>query len=246
MDVEENSNSAVAAPVEKQSGGNPLNAYRWFTGSKLSARRSEGGEEPAASARGVAEEGDPKEAAGATEAPQQDLQGGGPPETEGDKAAADREGAGQPNRPSQGEGPAVRSKKDNLSKKSSYQRAQSEPTQSARGPGTLRKVKSDSAERIRRLLTSFSHRLSRKRSSQELAVDQSQQDNVDTVSVSQTQTLPISLVPSAGVPVWDVNNCTLVNGQLMLMSKDDESACRIRMRTSSCISDTSLSLSQNW
>ncbi|GCB80836.1 hypothetical protein scyTo_0022718, partial [Scyliorhinus torazame] len=69
--------------------------------------------------------------------------------------------------------------------------------------------------------------------------------DVDGAAVPVTQPSPISLVPSAGVPVWDVNNCALVNGQMILMSKDDESACRIRLRTSSCLSDTSLSLSQN-
>ncbi|XP_078387502.1 ras/Rap GTPase-activating protein SynGAP-like [Cetorhinus maximus] len=244
MNVEENSASAAANPLEQQAGDNPLKAYKWFTGSKLNARKGEEEEEQAASEREAPEEGDLKEAAGGAEAARQGTQGEGSPELKGNKITADRESANQ-SRPTHGDGQAVRSKRDNLSKKSSSQRTHSESTQSTRVPGTLRKVKSDSAERIRRLLTTFSNRLSGKRSFQEPALDHSQQDDVDAAATPTAPSPPVPLVPSVGVPVWDVNNCTLVNGQLVLMSKEDEGSCKIRLRTSSCISDTSFSQSQN-
>ncbi|XP_038644611.1 uncharacterized protein LOC119961236, partial [Scyliorhinus canicula] len=186
-------------------------------------------------------EGDLTGAAGGAEASlQEGAQGQRSPKLEGGRSATDTEGTSAPDHPTPGEAQAVQSKGDNLSTKSSHQ-----PSQSTRVPGTLKKVKSDSAVRFRRFLTSVSSRLSRKRSFQESAQDQSQQDDVDGAAMPATQPSPISLVPSAGVPVWDVNNCALVNGQMILMSKDDESACRIRLRTSSCLSDTSLNLSQN-
>ncbi|XP_078285562.1 ras GTPase-activating protein nGAP-like isoform X2 [Rhinoraja longicauda] len=72
------------------------------------------------------------------------------------------------------------------------------------------------------------------------------QDEVDTGVEGSTQSPPISLVPSARVPVWDVNNCTLVDGQLLLMSRDDESGYRTRLRTGSSMSEMSFTPSHPW
>ncbi|NXI44395.1 RASL3 protein, partial [Galbula dea] len=45
------------------------------------------------------------------------------------------------------------------------------------------------------------------------------------------------LPPAADVPVWDVSNCSLVDGHLLLVGKDEEAWCRSRKRTGSSTSE---------
>lgn len=214
-------------PAESRSKAR-LKAYKWFTGTKQNAKRCKEEEEDEGEER--ADEEDLKEDAQGAEAPVQEGQ---------EELASDPEGTrnSQQEQPSKEE---AQGKKDQLSKKS-------EPAKSVRGPGrNLRKVKSDSAERIRSFLTSVSNRLSRKRSLQEPMQDPSHQDEVEAGAEGSSQSPPISLVPSARVPVWDVNNCTLVDGQLLLMSRDDENGYRSRLRTGSSMSEVSFTPSHPW
>lgn len=143
-------------PAESRSKAR-LKAYKWFTGTKQNAKRCKEEEEDEGEER--ADEEDLKEDAQGAEAPVQEGQ---------EEMASDPEGTrnSQQEQPSKDE---AQGKKDQLPKKS-------EPAKSVRGAGrNLRKVKSDSAERIRSFLTSVSNRLSRKRSLQEPMQDPSHQ-----------------------------------------------------------------------
>ncbi|XP_065511032.1 RAS protein activator like-3 isoform X2 [Caloenas nicobarica] len=44
--------------------------------------------------------------------------------------------------------------------------------------------------------------------------------------------------PSPDVPVWDVANCSLVDGHLLLVGRDEEAVCSSRTRTGSSVSDS--------
>ncbi|GCC21759.1 hypothetical protein chiPu_0020234 [Chiloscyllium punctatum] len=162
MNVERSSACVVVDPPDGQAGDNPLGSYKWFTGCKLVARRVEDGEEQAAPREGVRGEEEVEEARTA-EGENSELDGG----------------------PAHGEGRSAQPGRDPLSRRASYQRAESVPSQSSKAPAALRKVKSDSAERFRRFLNSFSSRLSRKRSFQESAPEYTQQGAVGAVHSKQ-------------------------------------------------------------
>ncbi|NXL02719.1 RASL3 protein, partial [Mesembrinibis cayennensis] len=52
-------------------------------------------------------------------------------------------------------------------------------------------------------------------------------------------TSSIPLAPAPDAPVWDVSNFSLVDGHLVLVSRDEEASCRSRNRTGSSISESS-------
>ncbi|XP_072925534.1 ras/Rap GTPase-activating protein SynGAP-like isoform X1 [Hemitrygon akajei] len=240
--MEENSPAAASDLTDKQPGEKQalLKAYKWFTGPKQNAKRCKEDEEQAAMEKEGAVDGTLKE----------NAQGAVPPlhESPGEISPSPEEtGSTEQDQISQDDAVNTGSKKDPLSKRSNQQCKQTEPSKLTRGPGrNLRKVKSDSAERIRNFLTSVSNRLSRKRSLQEPVQEPPSQDDADAGAEGSSQSPPITLVPSARVPVWDISNCTLVDGQLLLMSRDDESGYRSRLRTGSSMSEVSLTPSHNW
>ncbi|XP_032060906.1 RAS protein activator like-3 [Aythya fuligula] len=55
-------------------------------------------------------------------------------------------------------------------------------------------------------------------------------------STHSTPTAP--LAPAPDVPVWDVSNFSLVDGQLIHVGRDEEASCRSRNRTGSSISES--------
>ncbi|KAM6037603.1 RAS protein activator like-3 isoform 1-T1 [Theristicus caerulescens] len=61
----------------------------------------------------------------------------------------------------------------------------------------------------------------------------------DAVPASTHGTSSIPLAPAPDAPVWDVSNFSLVDGHLVLVSRDEEAACRSRNRTGSSISESS-------
>ncbi|XP_065435040.1 RAS protein activator like-3-like isoform X2 [Chrysemys picta bellii] len=113
-------------------------------------------------------------------------------------------------------------------RRSVFQRAFSAPSKVPKEPKGQEGIKLN----LRKYLRSKSHRRSQEsgpkaeQASQEAAKD----------GVRPVQRIP--LAPSPEVPVWDVSNFSLVDGQLVLMARDEEVLYKSRNRTGSSISET--------
>nr|XP_006112848.1 RAS protein activator like-3 [Pelodiscus sinensis] len=112
-------------------------------------------------------------------------------------------------------------------RRSMFQRAFSAPTKMPKEP----KGQEGSKLNLRKYLRSKSHR--RNQESGSKAQQAPQEAAKDGVRPAQR----IPLAPSPEVPVWDVSNFSLVDGQLVLMSRDEEVSYRSRNRTGSSISE---------
>ncbi|KAG2470930.1 ras GTPase-activating protein nGAP isoform X1 [Polypterus senegalus] len=90
---------------------------------------------------------------------------------------------------------------------------------------------------LRKYLRSVSQRFKKPRAAEKKETPQKE----DVMKESQDIQLspPPSWAPPQEVPVWDINNCTLHDG-CMIISRDDEPVYRTRNRISSCVSEGSL------
>ncbi|XP_064416363.1 uncharacterized protein LOC135357727 [Latimeria chalumnae] len=133
-------------------------------------------------------------------------------------------------------------------RRSTFKRALSAPIPSpkkskAGEPPGSGKVPSGGAERtifFRNYFRSVSQRLSTKRGSAKGERSQEPLPRIKDEKVAPVK--QISLSPSPGVPVWDIGNFTLIDGQLMLTSRDVEVYYWTRNRASSCLSDTDIQI----
>nr|XP_033779353.1 RAS protein activator like-3 [Geotrypetes seraphini] len=119
-------------------------------------------------------------------------------------------------------------------KRSLFQRAFSAPDKGHREPSRSQENCGGSKIKLRKYFQSMSGRLAKKNTTkqvQESAV--SEEDGFSPVP-------RMPLTPSPEVPVWDVSSFTLMDGQLMLVTHDEEQSFRTRNRTGSCISDSVL------
>ncbi|XP_067400691.1 RAS protein activator like-3 isoform X2 [Emydura macquarii macquarii] len=113
-------------------------------------------------------------------------------------------------------------------RKSMFQRAFSAPAKAPKEPKGQEGMKLN----LRKYLRSKSHRRSQESGPKaEQAAPEAAKDGVRPV-----QRIP--LAPSPEVPVWDVSNFSLMDGQLVLIARDEEAWQRSRNRTGSCISET--------
>uniref|UniRef100_A0A674IG20 Uncharacterized protein n=1 Tax=Terrapene triunguis TaxID=2587831 RepID=A0A674IG20_9SAUR len=113
-------------------------------------------------------------------------------------------------------------------RRSVFQRAFSAPGKVPKEPKGQEGIKLN----LRKYLRSKSHR--RSQESGPKAEQAPQEAAKGTPSPDSAHELRIPLAPSPEVPVWDVSNFSLVDGQLVLMARDEES----RNRTGSSISET--------
>ncbi|XP_029441226.1 RAS protein activator like-3 [Rhinatrema bivittatum] len=117
-------------------------------------------------------------------------------------------------------------------KRSLFQRAFSAPEKGHREAGRSHETGGDSKIKFRKYFQSVSHRLAKRSTSR----------RAQEPAASEKDMAPLvprmPLTPSPEVPVWDVSNFTLMDGQLMLVTHDDEQSFRTRNRTGSCISDS--------
>ncbi|CAM5116817.1 unnamed protein product [Natator depressus] len=118
-------------------------------------------------------------------------------------------------------------------RRSVFQRAFSAPTKVPKEPKGQEGIKLN----LRKYLRSKSHRRSQESGPKaEQTPQEAAKDGVRPV-----QRIP--LAPSPEVPVWDVSNFSLVDGQLVLMARDEEVLYTSRNRTGSSISETNAQLS---
>ncbi|KAH1176522.1 RAS protein activator like-3 isoform X1 [Mauremys mutica] len=113
-------------------------------------------------------------------------------------------------------------------RRSVFQRAFSAPGKVPKEPKGQEGIKLN----LRKYLRSKSHRRSQESGPKaEQAPQEAAKDGVRPVQ-------QIPLAPSPEVPVWDVSNFSLVDGQLVLMARDEEVLYKSRNRTGSSISET--------
>ncbi|XP_058258630.1 ras/Rap GTPase-activating protein SynGAP isoform X1 [Hemibagrus wyckioides] len=97
--------------------------------------------------------------------------------------------------------------------------------------------------KFRKYLRQVSQRLKRPRAQNRnntstAQQQQQQQQREDVPSVDPADSVQFSWVPQ-DVPVWDINNCILQDGQIFI-SREEEPLLRMRNRASSCLSSLSL------
>ncbi|XP_053153852.1 RAS protein activator like-3 [Hemicordylus capensis] len=115
-------------------------------------------------------------------------------------------------------------------KRSVFQRAFSAPTKMPKAQESSSKLS------LRKYLRSMSHRKNQEgtpRSERETKEASKGEDS----AVQLTQLAP---TPAVEAPLWDISNVSLLDRQLVLLSRDEEGLLQGRKRTSSSISETSL------
>ncbi|TRY92874.1 hypothetical protein DNTS_029150 [Danionella cerebrum] len=139
------------------------------------------------------------------------------------------------------------SKSEKQPRKNPFRRALSEPPGSlfsSLAPGTSGSQASgssvqDSTQRgkIRKYLQTVSQKFKRPRLQSNLS-ENVQKEKAEPENVVQ-EPVHLSWAPPQEVPVWDINNCFLQDGQI-LIPRDEEPMTKVRNRVSSCLSSISL------
>ncbi|XP_030053029.1 RAS protein activator like-3 [Microcaecilia unicolor] len=120
-------------------------------------------------------------------------------------------------------------------KRSLFQRAFSAPAKGQREPGGSQETcGGGSKTKLRKYFQSMSDKLAKKNTTKQVQESAASEEDIS----SPVPRMP--LTPSPEVPVWDVSSFTLMDGQLMLVTHDEEQSFRNRNRTGSCVSDSVL------
>ncbi|XP_066521020.1 RAS protein activator like-3 isoform X2 [Hoplias malabaricus] len=231
QDEEDETQTRTQRPAETEAdrdeeGNNPLNTYRWLTGSKGEAQ-----------GHGTFE----KLEKGAVNkwSKMQNWR----------KALSEDSGEKSPGTTTSKGESTTKMEKPSISRKNPFRRAQSEPpgallhsvvspSGTPTTPGTSGGESSDMAQKgkLRKYLLHVSQKLKRPK-------PQSRPNNIEEQEMpAPADTIPgsqnLSWSPPQDVPVWDINYCHLQDGQIMLPR--DEPQMRARNRASSCLSSLSL------
>ncbi|KYO48372.1 RAS protein activator like-3 [Alligator mississippiensis] len=113
-------------------------------------------------------------------------------------------------------------------RRSMFQRAFSAPAKAPKEPRGQEGGKLN----LRKYLRSMSHRRSPENGAK------AERTPLEVAREAPRPVQRIPLTPSPEVPVWDVSNFSLMDGQLVLAARDEEVLFRSRSRTGSSISDT--------
>ncbi|XP_062853191.1 RAS protein activator like-3 [Trichomycterus rosablanca] len=211
-----------------QDDGNPLSTYSWHTGAR------------------------PEQAAGGKWSKMQSWRKALSEDTP-EKSPAPTPGHGPA-----AEGPGVRPgdthTKPASARKNPFRRALSEPpgsllssilnpssSSAAAAGGSGMDSEPAQGGRIRKYLQQMSQKFKKPRTQTRTGISsaaQHQQQDVPCAESLVSDALQFSWVPQ-DVPVWDISNCALQDGQIII-SRDEEPLLRMRNRASSCLSSLSL------
>ncbi|XP_067230211.1 RAS protein activator like-3 isoform X1 [Chanodichthys erythropterus] len=228
MELSPEQNSPVDQDPQQQEDGKLLNTYKWHTGAKTET-----------AAQGAIEK---LEKGASNKWNKMQSWRKALSEDAGEKCSTAPRGAESP---SKADKPAT-------SRKNPFRRALSEPpgsllssvlnsssasgSSSAQASGT---TVQDTTQRgkIRKYLQTVSQKFKRQRL-QSTLVAEHDKEKCEPENVAQ-EPVRLSWAPPQDVPVWDISNCFLQDGQI-LIPREEEPMMRVRNRASSCLSSVSL------
>ncbi|XP_051562662.1 RAS protein activator like-3 isoform X1 [Myxocyprinus asiaticus] len=135
--------------------------------------------------------------------------------------------------------------KPTTSRKNPFRRALSEPPGSLlssvmSSPSASGSTVQDTTQKgkIRKYLQTVSQKFKRPRLQSTTIVEQEDKDKCESENVVQ-EAVRLPWAPQQDIPVWDISNCFLQDGQI-LIPREEEPMMRVQNRASSCLSSLSL------